>query len=99
MNKESNKSPTVYALSTMTHLIPKFHLDADGNAINPDFNNRMYAKKAYKAYLKGKDHFIYKGNIYTVPKINKQALDDYLESVTVEELENYNVLEELENIN
>lgn len=93
-----SKSPKVFALSTMTHMIPKYHYDKDGNCINPDFNNRMYAKKAYKAYLKGQDHFKYKDNIYTVPKISKQALEEYLDSMTVEQLESIDVLQELENI-
>jgi hypothetical protein len=97
--KKNSKSPTVFALSTMTHLIPKYHYDKDGNCINAEFNNRMYAKKAYKAYLQGKDHFKYKDNIYTVPRISKQALEEYLDSVTVEELENVDILQELENNN
>lgn len=84
VNKEE-KSPTIFALSTMTHMIPKYHYDENGECINPDFNNRMYAKKAHKAYMQGKDHFIYKDNVYTVPKINKQALDSYLESIELEE--------------
>jgi hypothetical protein len=92
----SNKSPTVFALSTMTHLIPKYHKDENGDYIDPSFNNRMYAKKAYKAYLKGKSSFIYKDNIYMVPKISKQALEDYLESVSLEELESFNPLENTE---
>jgi len=96
--EEISKSPTVFALSTLTHLIPKYHYDKDGSCINPDFNNRMYAKKAYKAYLKGQDHFKYKDNIYTVPKISKQALEDYLNSVTLEELESVDILQELETI-
>lgn len=56
----------------------------------------MYVKKAYKAYLQGKTWFLYKGNPYMVPKMPKQALDDYLESVTLEELENFNPLENTE---
>lgn len=99
MKKEnSSKSPTVFALSTMTHLIPKYHYDKEGNCINPDFNNRMYAKKAYRAYLKGQPYFMYKDNLYTVPKINKQALEEYLNTVDVEDLEATDMIEELENI-
>jgi hypothetical protein len=99
MKKERNsKSSTVFALSTLTHLIPKYHYDKDGNCINPDFNNRTYVKKAYKAYLKGQIYFRYKDNIYTVPKISKQALEDYLNSVSLEDLEKIDVLQELENI-
>lgn len=92
----NNESPTIFALSTMTHLIPKYHFDKDGNHINPEFNNRMYAKKAHNAYMKGKKSFIYKDHVYTVPTINKQALEDYLNSVSLEELENVNMIEELE---
>ena len=95
--ENSSKSPVVFALSTLTHEIPKYHYDNEGNLINPDFNNRMYAKKAYKAYLKGQTHFIYKNNVYTVPKISKQALEDYLNSVSVEDLEKVDILQELEN--
>lgn len=99
MSKKRNESPTVFALSTLTHTIPKYHYDNEGNCINPDFNNRMYVKKAYNAYLKGKSYFKYKDNIYTVPKINKQTLEDYLSSVSMEELENIDVLEKIENNN
>ena len=75
----------------MTHLIPKYHYNEEGEKINSEFNNRMYAKKAFKAYLKGKQHFMYKNAIYTVPTINKQNLNNYLDSVSVEELENFNI--------
>jgi hypothetical protein len=82
---------TVYALSTMTHLIPKYHYKEDGSRVNEEFNNRSYAKKAYKAYLKGLDFFRYKGDLYTVPKINKQKMQEYLDSVSVEDLMNEDV--------
>jgi len=99
MSKKKNKSPVVFALSTLTHEIPKFHYDENGERINAEFNNRMYAKKAYKAYLKGQRFFVYKSNVYTVPRIDKQALDEYLNSVSVEELESIDILKELENNN
>lgn len=98
--KEAQKveEKTIFALSTITHDLPKFHYDEDGKYINADFNNRMYVKKAYKAYLKGQKYFKYKDAIYTVPRISKQALDKYLDSVTLEELESLDVLQELDNI-
>jgi len=98
--KEAQKveEKTIFALSTITHDLPKFHYDEDGKCINPDFNNRLYVKKAYKAYLKGQKYFKYKDDIYTVPRISKQALDKYLDSVTLEELESLDILQELDNI-
>lgn len=96
--KNNNKPSTIFALSTLTHLIPKYHYDKEGNYINPDFNNRTYAKKAYKAYLKGQSSFIYKNNVYTVPRINKQVLEEYLDSIDIEQLKEVDMIEELENI-
>lgn len=88
--KEKNRNPTIFALSTMTHLIPKYHYKEDGTKVNENFNNRSYAKKAFKAYLKGKDHFMYNGVLYTVPKIKKKHLEEYLDSIEIEneDLEN-----------
>lgn len=97
--ENNNKSPVIFALSTLTHKIPKYHYNDEGNLINPDFNNRMYVKKAFKAYLKGQTHFLYKNNVYTVPKISKQALEDYLNSVSLKDLEKVDILQELENNN
>ncbi len=48
--KEAQKAEekTIFALSTITHDLPKFHYNEDGKCINPDFNNRLYVKKHIK---------------------------------------------------
>ena len=69
--KKNRESSTIFALSTDTKGVEKYSKDADGNIIDSNFNNKTFIKKAYKSYLKGKDMFMYKGQSYVVPKINK----------------------------
>ena len=42
----------------------------------PDPVKRDYIKKAYNAYLKGKDTFYYKGELLKVPKISYSDIDE-----------------------
>lgn len=48
--------------------IPKYDLDKDGNPIT-EYNNRTMMKKAFEAFLLGKDFYKYKGKQYAVPII------------------------------
>lgn len=84
MKKVINDNPTIFAQTTETWKISKFSYDDEGNIINSEFNNRMYLKKAYKAYLKGKDFFKYKDQIYSVPKMKRKALENIINNTTEE---------------
>lgn len=85
MKKVINENPTIFAQTTETWKVSKYSYDEDGNIINPDFNNRSYLKKAYKSYLQGKNFFKYKGDIYTVPKMKKQQLENIINGINEEE--------------
>ena len=66
--KNKNEIPLVFGGITNTINTPKYSNDKDGN-INSDFNNKLFLKKAYKAYKKGKVFFKYKGSDYIVPRV------------------------------
>ena len=92
--KRVSENPKVFALSTLTHTLEKTPRDDDGNIINPDFNAKMYVKKAYAAYNKGLDYFKYKGEVYVVPRFTKANKAEALDMV-----EKYMLQEEEEVIN
>ncbi len=85
MKKERNKDPMIFALSTDTLAIQKFSKNEDGEIINPDFNNKTYLKKAWKAHLKGNIYFKYKGQLYPVPMMQKSKLEKFINSYNEEE--------------
>jgi len=96
MKKEISKNPSVFAQTTETWKVSKFSYNENGEIINPDFNNRSYLKKAYKSYLKGKVFFTYKGNIYPVPRMTKQEIQNLLTEDLLEEQTIYNQVNEEE---
>lgn len=85
---KNNEDPTVFALTTETWRIKKHPTNEEGEIINPDFNARTYAKKAHKAFLKGQNFFTYKGVVYPVPKMKRNALNEYLDSIDLDENDN-----------
>lgn len=76
--REQPSNARVFTLSTLTHMIPKYHYTEEGVPVNPDFNNRSFAKKAYKAYLKGQQNFYYRNNLYVVPAVSEAEMNEYL---------------------
>ena len=79
-----NDNPMVFALSTDTLSITKYPVDDDGNIINKSFNAKTFTKKAYKSYLKGLMFFKYKGQIYPVPRVRKNKLEETLNNLEIE---------------
>lgn len=88
MKKENKKDYSVFAQTTETWKVSKFGYNENGEPINSDFNNRTYLKKAYKAYLKGKIFFNYKGNTYPVPRMNKSDIEKLLSEDLLETIDN-----------
>jgi len=102
--KQSSENQMVFALSTDTLAIKKYPTNKEGEIINIHFNARTYTKKAYAAYLKGKDYFKYKDQVYIVPKMPRQQYNELLENITLEgevaarEVEKEVINEEVNNI-
>lgn len=82
--KQVNENQMQFALSTDTLAIKKYPTNKEGEVINKDFNAKTYTKKAYAAYLKGKDYFTYKGQVYIVPKMPKKQYNELLDNISLE---------------
>jgi len=74
----------IFTLQKGNQILPKYHYSEEGEIINPEFNNRTFAKKAYKAYLKGQQNFRYKDNLYVVPALSNLEMMNYLDSINKE---------------
>lgn len=82
---KKNDNPMVFALSTDTLSIKKYPTDDNGEIINRRFNAKTFTKKAYKSYLKGLTFFKYKGEMYPVPRMRKNKLEETLENLEINE--------------
>lgn len=91
--KEVNENQMKFALSTDTLAIKKYPTNKEGEIINKDFNAKTYTKKAYSAYLKGKDYFIYKGQVYIVPKMPRKQYNELLDNMSIEGEVNHKQIE------